>query len=152
MNWELLITGASALAAAVAAGLAGWQAREARKSRKSADDSAAEVATAQQRIAKAIEQLNPPRSAVWEVTHHTGHEYALTNVGGETAVGVQVNTDSAIQPSTRFARIQDRSQETVLYVGTADGGTRQIHVTWHHPKDAMDDPPHEWNGLIPDRP
>ena len=148
MNWELWIAGASAVGALLAAVFAGWQAREAQKARRSADDSAAEVAAAQERIAKAIEQLNPPRSADWKVTHLTGDKYALTNVGGQAALDVRVTTDSLEKPTTRFVQIRDRSQEQIWYVGYM-GCKRQIHVTWHHPEDAMDDPPHEWDGVIP---
>lgn len=151
MEWELWIAGASAVGAALAAVFAGWQSAEARKARKDADASAKQVAAAQKEIAQAVRDLKPPRSAVWRVTHLTGDKYALTNVGGETALDVRVTTDSYREPQSRFTRIQDRSEEQIWYVGYM-GCKRQIHITWHHPEDAMDDAPHEWNGFVPPKP
>lgn len=151
MSWELGIAVASAAIATASALAAFWQASEARKARTDANTSAVDAAEAQQRIAQAIERLNPPRSASWEVNHVQGDQYALTNVGGETALAVRVVTDSFHQPESYFPRIQDRSQELIWYAGKY-GANRQIRVTWVHLEDTNDVPHHEWIGVIPSKP
>lgn len=150
VNWELFLTVASTVIAAVAAVAACWQAKEARKARTQANTSAAEATEAQQRIAKAIEQLNPPSSAAWKIAPLRGGQYALTNVGGLSAVDVRVYTDSAYQAISRFPQIKERSEEVIWYVGRYDSD-HQIRVTWNHADDTIDAAPREWTGVIPSR-
>lgn len=91
-----------------------------------------------------------PRRVTWELVHHGGDTYRLTNTGEATASSVTISADASLRlvdlPQPRSLR----AGEAVTFMAAASMGTRDrtITVTWRD--EAGDE--HDWKYPLPPRP